>query len=105
MYGALKVATPSTPGLRWLRISFDALMPNGSERSGLLHRLKPSIWLDAGAGGEKGVYMVLSRTLVLGELKFSCTPSSLRLFLSHTIDYFAFMEQLPCPSGIVSTPT
>jgi hypothetical protein len=41
--------------------------------------------------------MVLSRTLVLGELKFSCTPSSLRLFLSHTIDYFAFMEQLPLP--------
>lgn len=60
-------------------------MANGSERSGLLRRLKPSIWLDAGAGGEKGVYLILSRTLVLGELKFSCTPSSLGLFLSHTI--------------------
>jgi hypothetical protein len=61
-------------------------MPDRSERRGLLHRLKPSIWLDEGAGGEKGLIEDLSRTLVLGEF-------------SHRIQvgYFAFCGTAPLP--------
>ena len=47
-------------------------MPYRSERSGLLHRLKPSIWLE-GAVGAKGVHKILSHTPVLGVFFLSST--------------------------------